>query len=103
MYFLNFADMKTKEQVIRYLSRRSYDDADWQAILQKCHFLYGSGVRKALRPKQHSTYQDFIDWLECGIGDGAVVKYENIPDCSVTMEIIPVSCWPIMQTMERLL
>ena len=69
--------MKTKEQVIRYLSRRSYDDADWQAILQKCHFLYGSGVRKALRPKQHSTYQDFIDWLECGIGDGAVVKYEK--------------------------
>lgn len=69
--------MKTKEQVIRYLSRRSYDDADWQAILQKCHFLYGSGVRKALRPKQHSTYQNFIEWLDNGIGDGAIVTCGN--------------------------
>lgn len=76
--FLIFATMKTKEQAIRYLSRRSYSDSDWQAILQKCHFLYGSGIRKSQRPKQQSTYQEFIDWLECGIGDGAIVRCHNL-------------------------
>lgn len=67
--------MKTKEQAIRYLSRRSYDEQDWELILQECHSLYGSGIRKSLRPKQHSTYQEFREWLDNGIGDGVVVAY----------------------------
>lgn len=70
--------MKTKEQVIRYLSRRSYPQEDWLIILQECREIYGSGVRKSLRPKSESTIKEFHKWLSDGIGDGTIVRCGNI-------------------------
>ena len=70
--------MKTKEQVIRYLSRRSYPSEDWKTILQECREKYGSGVRKSLRPKSESTLEEFHQWLENGIGDGAIVRSGDV-------------------------
>ena len=66
--------MKTKEQVIRYLSRRSFSPKDWQVILQECREKYGSGIRKSLRPKSECSLEEFHAWLDTGIGDGIIVK-----------------------------
>lgn len=65
--------MKSKEQVIRYTSRRRFSDDDWLKVLSYCHDLYGSGVRKSQRPKSEQTYEGFLDWMENGIADGEVV------------------------------
>ena len=69
--------MKSKEQVIRYVSRRKFSDEDWIKVLEECHKLYGSGIRKALRPKITETYDGFIEWLENGLGDGSVVDCDG--------------------------
>jgi len=67
--------MKTKEQIIRYLSRRSYPEQDWLEILDYCRQVYGSGVHKSIRPVSESTKTEFMDWIDHGIGDGDVVRY----------------------------
>ena len=69
--------MKTKEQVRKYLSKRYYDPDDWQRILEFCHERYGSGIHKALRPKLKSDWDGFVDWLENGIADGNVVRFDQ--------------------------
>lgn len=65
---------KTKSQIIKYLSRRSYPDNEWKAILSFCNKKYGSGARRSLRPKCSSRLDDFMEWLQNGIGDGDIVS-----------------------------
>ena len=69
--------MKSKEQVIRHISKRRFSDEDWVKVLDKCRKLYGSGIRKALRPKITETYDEFIEWLDTGFGDGSIVDYNG--------------------------
>lgn len=65
---------KTKEQVVKYLSRRRYSEEQWSAILAFCLKKYGSGARRAIRPSVESSISDFMEWLGNGIGDGDVVR-----------------------------
>lgn len=69
--------MKSKEQVIRYTSRRAYPALDWLRVLEVCHKFYGSGVKKASHPKSESNFDEFVDWLKNGIGDGDVVSVDG--------------------------
>lgn len=64
---------KTRQQITKYLSRRSYTPQDWDVILMFCHKKFGSGARKAIRPKAESTIDEFMEWLQNGIGDGDIV------------------------------
>lgn len=70
--------MKTKEQVVRYVSRRSYPEDDWRRILLVCRPLYGSGIKKASHPKSTSDYQEFNEWLVNGFGDGEIVSVNGM-------------------------
>lgn len=69
--------MKSKEQVIRYISRRSYPALDWARVLEVCRQTYGSGIKKASHPKSESSFDEFIDWLKNGIGDGEIVSVDE--------------------------
>lgn len=70
--------MKTKEQVIRYVSRRSYPDDDWKEVLTLCRTHYGSGIKKSSHPKSNSSFSEFKSWLESGIGDGDIVSVDGM-------------------------
>lgn len=62
--------MKTKEQVIRYISLRHYSNDDWELLAQyvKSHYDVAR-VKKARRAKLDSTYQEFLDWEDKGLGE----------------------------------
>ena len=64
---------KTKEQVVRYLSRRAYSESDWKVILSFCLKRFGSGARCSQRPKYKSTVDEFMRWIQYGVGDGDIV------------------------------
>ncbi len=70
--------MKTKEQILRYISQCTFSDCDWQKVLTYCRENFGGGkAHKAIRPlpNSFSTYDEFIDWIENGIGVGDIVRY----------------------------
>lgn len=70
--------MKTKEQILRYISQCEFSDDDWQKVLVYCRQRFGGGkAHRALKPLPNSisTYQEFIDWIDTGIGVGDVVRY----------------------------
>lgn len=72
------AVMKTKEQVLRYISQCEFDDADWQKVLDYCRQNFGGGkAHRSIKPlpNSRSTYAQFLDWIDNGIGVGDIVRY----------------------------
>ena len=78
--------MKT-EQISRYVSKCHFSDDDWTKVLQWCKKHFGGGkAHRAIKPISESTYEQFIEWADHGIGTGDVVKYKDgigiIGDCT---------------------
>lgn len=70
--------MKTKEQILRYISQCEFSDDDWQKVLTYCRQKFGGGkAHRALKPLPNSmsTYPVFVEWIDNGIGVGDVVRY----------------------------
>lgn len=70
--------MKTREQILRYISQCEFQNDDWQKVLGYCRQRFGGGkAHKALKPLQDSlsTYQEFLDWIDNGVGVGDTVRY----------------------------
>lgn len=70
--------MKTKAQILRYISQCEFPDDDWQQVLAYCRQKFGGGkAHRALRPlpNSKSTYQTFIQWIDNGVGVGDIVRY----------------------------
>lgn len=70
--------MKTREQILRYISQCEFQIDDWLKVLDYCRQRFGGGkAHKALRPLPNSlsTYQEFLDWIDNGVGVGDVVRY----------------------------
>lgn len=70
--------MKTKEQILRYISQCEFSDDDWQKVLAYCRQKFGGGkAHRALKPLPNSisSYSDFIEWIDNGIGVGDIVRY----------------------------
>lgn len=68
--------MKTLDQIYRYVSDCRFPDDDWQKVLAYCRERFKGGkVHKSLNPKSHSTYDQFIDWIDNGFGSGDMVSY----------------------------
>lgn len=71
--------MKTISQIINYTALCEFDAEDWVKVLRYCRENYKSGrICKSKRPKSHSTYQEFIEWIENGVGAGDVVEYRGM-------------------------
>lgn len=86
--------MKTQAQIIKYISQNRFPDEDWADVLAYCREHFGNGkARKASAPISMSTYRQFLDWVDNGIGVGEVVKYENILGivCAFTPDITSLS------------
>ena len=70
--------MKTNEQVLRYISQCEFSNEDWQKVLSYCRNRFGGGkAHKALNPlpNSQSTYDEFLNWIDNGIGVGDIVRY----------------------------
>lgn len=67
---------KSIDQIFRYTSDCRFPDDDWQKVLAYCRENFKGGkIHKAIRPKSQSTYQEFIEWIENGLGYGDYVRY----------------------------
>lgn len=78
--------MKT-EQIARYVSKCHFCDEDWAKVLQWCKEHFGGGkVHRSIKPISESTYEQFVEWADHGIGSGDVVKYKDeigiVGDCT---------------------
>lgn len=70
--------MKTLNQIIRYTSHCRFPDEDWQKVLSYCRERFKGGkIHKALRPISDSTFCQFLDWIDNGLGSGDMVRYGN--------------------------
>ena len=68
--------MKTLAQIRRYVEYCSFPEQDWIRILEYCKQRFGSSrIHKTRIPGCASTYDQFIEWEESGIGVGDVVRY----------------------------
>lgn len=68
--------MKTKNQIFRYISQCSFPKDDWQQVLDYCRLHFGGGnAHKSQHPLSGSTYQQFLDWIDKGVGVGDIVCY----------------------------
>lgn len=68
--------MKTLEQIIRYTSHCSFQDDDWQKVLNFCRERYSGGkLHRALSPISESTFEEFLKWIDNGFGSGDIVRY----------------------------
>lgn len=68
--------MKTKNQILRYVSQCSFPEDDWQQVLDYCREHFGGGnAHKSQHPLSESTYQQFLDWIDNGVGVGDIVSY----------------------------
>lgn len=72
----NRINMKTINQIKRYTQDCRFSEQDWQQVLDYCgeHFKRGL-IHVAKYPKSQSTYQQFLDWMDHGLGSGDVVQY----------------------------
>lgn len=68
--------MKNIEQIIRYTSICQFNDDDWAMVLAYCREHFKGGlVHRALKPKYSSTYDQFTEWVDNGVGSGDIVAY----------------------------
>lgn len=71
--------MKTKEQVLKYLSRHRFSNDDWKMVLEWCKKTYGGGnAHRSMRPVAESSYKEFLEWFDKGIGISDVVQNGKI-------------------------
>lgn len=66
--------MKNKEQVARHIANCKFTDEDWGNVLEYCKRNRLSGMHRAQSPKEDSTFQQFMDWMENGYGSGDIVR-----------------------------
>lgn len=69
---------KLEDQVFRYVSFASFSTEDWRKVCLYCSRKGIKRLQKSQRPRSESTYRQFVEWFECGIGAGDVVKYEGL-------------------------
>ena len=70
--------MKTLNQIIRYTSHCRFSDDDWQKVLGYCRERFKGGkIHKAQKPISNSTYSQFFEWIDNGLGSGDMVSYGN--------------------------
>lgn len=84
--------MKSKEQVLKYISQCRFPDEDWECVLDFCKKQYGGGkAHRAISPISDSTYVQFEKWLTNDIAAvGDIVRYghtigivgASTPDCT---------------------
>lgn len=77
--------MKILNQIIRYTSHCRFSDEDWQKVLGYCRERFKGGkIHKAQKPISNSTYSQFLDWIDNGLGSGDMVSYGNTPGIIVS-------------------
>lgn len=70
--------MKTLDQIIRYTTHCQFSDEDWSKVKAFCHeYENGGFVRKSKSTISQSSYDEFIKWIENGVGSGDMVSYGN--------------------------
>lgn len=70
--------MKTLNQIIRYTSHCQFPAEDWQKVLGYCRERFKGGrIHKAQNPISGSTYEQFLNWIDNGLGSGDMVSYGN--------------------------
>lgn len=69
---------KLGDQVFRYVSFCSFSTEDWRKVCLYCSRKDIKRLQKSQRPRSESTYGQFLEWFENGIGSGDVVKYEGL-------------------------
>ncbi len=68
--------MKSLNQIIRYTSHCRFPDEDWQKVLDYCRKRFKGGkIHKAQKPISNSTYNQFLKWIDNGLGSGDMVSY----------------------------
>lgn len=71
--------MKTKEQILKYVAQCSFEDSDWQRVIDYCTLNYN--VKRMARGNKNlpmSTFDEFKLWIKYGFGVGDIVKYGNV-------------------------
>lgn len=77
--------MKSLNQIIRYTSHCRFPDEDWQMVLAYCRERFKGGkIHKAIKPISFSTYSQFLDWIDNGLGSGDMVSYGHTPGIIVS-------------------
>lgn len=70
--------MKTLNQIIRYTFQCRFPDEDWQKVLDYCRERFKGGkIHRSIKPISDSTYDQFIEWIDRGLGSGDLVSYGN--------------------------
>lgn len=69
---------KNYKQVNRYLTQCRFMESDWKLVLDFCKS-HGWVGRKAAHPKSDSTFEQFMEWYENGVGSGDIACYKNLP------------------------
>lgn len=68
--------MKTLNQIYKYTSDCRFPDDDWKLVLSYCRERFKGGkIHKSIRPISNSTFDQFLNWIDNGIGAGDYVAY----------------------------
>lgn len=68
--------MKTLNQIYRYTTDCHFPDEDWQKVLDFCRKRFKGGkIHKSQNPIAESTYEQFLEWVDNGLGAGDMVSY----------------------------
>ena len=68
---------KSPHQIARYLLHCRFSDNDWRLVLDFCSKNRLPKPSKSPKPRSKSTFNQFIQWIENGLGSGDVAKYEG--------------------------
>lgn len=88
--------MKTLNQIIRYTFQCRFSDEDWQKVLAYCKERFRGGkIHKAIKPISSSTFEQFMEWIDNGLGSGDMVSYGNTMGivCNSTPERIFITAY----------
>lgn len=88
--------MKTLNQIKRYTSQCRFSEEDWQKVLVYCRERFKGGrIHKASKPISDSTYEQFLNWIENGLGSGDMVSYGNTMGivCNCTSDKIYITAY----------
>lgn len=87
--------MKTKEQVLKYLSVRSFDEDEWYEVRNWMRERFCCGLRKARRPVIDGHYSELLDWFDNQLGEGDVVitdSYTGIVHITTDGVVVVAAC-----------
>ena len=71
--------MKNKDQILRYIRNHDFSDEDWGRILAYCQECAIKKVHHGTKTGIVSSYEDFTEWIDNGLGVGDVAIYEGSP------------------------